>query len=53
MGWLFTGELFDYGHTARAAVLSVLVAIGALVCLWRWRDERARMILAFTVDRAS
>ncbi|MDQ1511073.1 MAG: hypothetical protein QOG50_2917 [Actinomycetota bacterium] len=45
MGWLFTGELFDYG---RWPVLSVLVAIGALVCLWRWRDERARMILAFT-----
>jgi hypothetical protein len=46
MGWLFTGELFDYG---RWPVLSVLVAIGALVCLWRWRDERARMVLAFTV----
>ena len=50
MGWLFTGELFDYGHYGygRAPVLSVLVAIGVLVCLWRWRDERARMILAFT-----
>ncbi|MDQ1448487.1 MAG: hypothetical protein QOC79_1458, partial [Actinomycetota bacterium] len=45
MGWLFSGELFDHG---RWPVLSVLVAIGALVCLWRRRDERARVILAFT-----
>lgn len=46
MGWLFSGELFDYG---RRPVLSILVAIGALVCLWRWRDERPRAILAFTL----
>jgi hypothetical protein len=45
MGWLFTGELFDY---TRWPVLSILVAVGALVCLWRWRDERARLVLAFT-----
>jgi hypothetical protein len=45
MGWLFTGELFDFG---RWPVLSVLVAVGLLVCLWRGRDERARLVLAFT-----
>ncbi|MDQ1481226.1 MAG: hypothetical protein QOI44_2087 [Actinomycetota bacterium] len=45
MGWLFSGELFDHG---RWPVLSVLVAVGVLVCLWRRRDERARVILAFT-----
>ena len=45
MGWLVTGELFDY---RRWPVLTVLVGIGVLVCLSRWRDERARMILAFT-----
>lgn len=46
MGWLFTGELFDFG---RWPVLSILVAVGVLVCLCRWRDERARLVLAFTV----
>lgn len=46
MGWLFTGELFDYG---RLPVVSVLVAIGALVCLLRFpRDERARAVVTFT-----
>ncbi len=47
LGWLFSGELFD--HT-RWPVMSVLVAIGAVVCLWRARrDERARAIVAFTI----
>ncbi len=45
MGWLFSGELFDHG---RWPVLTVLVGVGAVVCLWRWRDERARMVLALT-----
>jgi xanthosine utilization system XapX-like protein len=46
MSWLFTGELFDHG---RWPVLSILVAVGTLVCLWRFgRDERARGVLAFT-----
>jgi hypothetical protein len=46
MGWLVSGELFDHGRTL--PVLSVLLAIGVLVCLWRWRDERARLLLGFT-----
>ena len=46
MGWLFTGELFDYG---RWPVMSVLAAIGLGVCVWRFRrDERARAIVLFT-----
>lgn len=47
IGWLLTGELFD--HT-RWPVLTVLVALGAIVCASRWRrDERARAILGFTL----
>ncbi len=47
MEWLFTGELFDHG---RWPVLSLLVALGAVVCGWRFlRDERARAILTFTI----
>lgn len=46
--WLFTGEIFD----ARRAVpvISVLVAGGALLALWRWRrDALARTLLALLV----
>jgi Bacterial membrane protein YfhO len=46
LGWLVSGELFDHG---RWPVLTVLAAIGLLVCIWRFRrDERARAVLAFT-----
>ncbi|MGC2176056.1 MAG: YfhO family protein, partial [Acidimicrobiales bacterium] len=42
--WLFTGQIFDYGHFP---VLSIFVAIGVVACLIRSRtDERARALLA-------
>jgi hypothetical protein len=41
--WLFHGKIFDYG---RHPVVTVLVMIGAGVCLWRsWRSEEARVPL--------
>lgn len=44
LSWMVSGELFDRG---RLPVISVLAALGALVCLWRWRrDERARAVVA-------
>ncbi|MDP9342280.1 MAG: hypothetical protein M3Q23_09360 [Actinomycetota bacterium] len=47
LGWLFSGQIFDSG---RFPVVSLLVAVGALVCLVRWRrDERARSVLALFV----
>jgi hypothetical protein len=47
MEWLFTGELFDHG---RWAIVSVLVGVGAVVCIARFlQDERARALLIFTV----
>jgi hypothetical protein len=46
LGWLFAGELFDGSQPARLPVLSVLVAIGAVLCVVRARrDERARVVL--------
>ena len=43
MKWMVSGEIFDKN---RLPVLSVLAAIGLLICLWRWRrDERARAII--------
>jgi hypothetical protein len=43
LGWLFTGQLFDYG---RFPIVSLLVALGAIVCLCRFRrDPRARALL--------
>jgi hypothetical protein len=43
LSWGVSGELFDRG---RFPVISILVAIGLLRCLWRWRrDERARAIV--------
>jgi hypothetical protein len=45
--WLIDGRLFDYG---RHPVVTVLVALGALVCLWRARrDETARVTLGLMV----
>ena len=47
LGWLFTGQIFDNG---RFPVISLLVAVGALVCLvLARRDERARAVLALFV----
>ncbi|GEM_PF-180243 len=40
---LIRGELFDYG---RFPSLTLLVVLGAVVCLWRWRTERYRVPLA-------
>lgn len=43
LSWLFTGQLFDQ-H--RFPVVSLLVAVGAVICLARFRrDERARALL--------
>ena len=43
LGWLFTGQLFDYG---RFPIVSLLVLLGAVVCLCRFRsDARARALL--------
>jgi hypothetical protein len=42
--WLATGGIFDRN---RLPVLTILFAVGAVVCAFRWRrDERARAILA-------
>src|ERR1700730_3777188 len=44
LGWLFSGQLYDEG---RLPVVTVLVAIGVAVCVFRFRkDERARALLA-------
>jgi hypothetical protein len=46
MGYLFTGKVFDYRHWP---VVTVLAAVGAGVCVWRFRrDERSRALLGFT-----
>jgi hypothetical protein len=37
---LFTGQLFDYG---RFPSLTLLLALGLVACLLRWRDERYRI----------
>jgi hypothetical protein len=45
-GWLLSGKLFDGVVPARTPVVSVLVGIGFVVCLVRFRaDERARLLL--------
>jgi hypothetical protein len=45
--WLFDGRLFDYG---RHPVVTVLLGIGTLVCLWRSRrDETSRVVLGLMV----
>ena len=42
-GWLVTGQIFDYG---RFPVVSLLVLLGTIVCLCRFRrDARARALL--------
>lgn len=43
LGWLFTGQLYDAG---RVPVVSLLVAVGLVVCILRFRrDARARSLL--------
>lgn len=43
---LVQGGLFDFN---RPSTFSVLVAVGALICLLRWRDERYRLPLVLAV----
>ena len=38
LSWLFTGHLYDDG---RWPVVTVLVAVGIGVCIWRWRSFTA------------
>jgi hypothetical protein len=46
LAWLFTGHLFDGDRMV--PVISLLVAVGAMVCVSRFRrDERARALLGF------
>jgi hypothetical protein len=46
--WLFRGQLFDAEHTWYPLV-SVLVAIGVVVCIARWqRDALGRTVLVFS-----
>jgi uncharacterized membrane protein len=40
LGWLFTGQLLDFG---RLPVISILAGIGLAVSIWRWRDVRYRI----------
>ena len=43
LGWLFTGQIFDSG---RLPIVSLLVALGTVVCITRFRrDARARALL--------
>jgi hypothetical protein len=43
LSWLITGQLYDKG---RLPVVSLLVAVGLIVCLTRFlRDERARAVV--------
>jgi Bacterial membrane protein YfhO len=43
LGWLFTGQIFDAG---RFPIVSLLVALGTVVCVCRFRsDPRARALL--------
>jgi hypothetical protein len=47
LGWLLWGELFD---GLRFPTLTILVGVGMVVCVARWRrDERARLLLALFV----
>jgi len=48
LAWLFTGQLFD--GTRASPVISVLVLVGTVVCVARFRrDERARALLGLLV----
>ncbi len=43
LGWLFTGQVFDAG---RFPIVSLLVALGTVICVYRFRsDPRARALL--------
>ena len=43
---LINGGLFDAG---RFPSLTLLFAVGVGFCIWRWREERYRMLLVFTL----
>jgi hypothetical protein len=45
MWWLGTGQVLDYRHWP---VVTVLAAVGVVLCIWRFRDERSRALLGFT-----
>jgi len=48
LGWLFTGRLFDEGHTW-FPIITVLAAVGVVVCVRRFRrDALARGVLCFS-----
>ena len=51
LGWLFAGKLFDAGSSGtRVPVLTMLVVIGMVVCLVRFRqDVRCRALLGLWV----
>ncbi len=47
LDWLFTGQIFDDG---RFPIVSLLVAMGAVVCITRFRrDARARALLSLMI----
>jgi hypothetical protein len=47
MAWLGTGQIFDRN---RFPVISLLAAVGLILCVWRWRrDVRARAVVALGV----
>jgi hypothetical protein len=47
LGWLVRGELYDGG---RFPILTILVGLGVVVCVARWRrNERGRLLLALWV----
>jgi hypothetical protein len=48
LSWLFTGRLFDEGHTW-FPIISVLAAVGVVACVLRFRrDALARAVLCFS-----
>jgi hypothetical protein len=48
LDWLFTGRLFDEGHTW-FPIISVLAAVGVVVCVRRFRhDALSRAVLCFS-----
>jgi hypothetical protein len=46
LGRLVRGELFDHG---RFPSLTLLVGLGAAICVWRWRRPQYRLPLALSI----
>lgn len=44
--WLIGGDLFDHG---RLPIFTLFVAFGAATCIWRWREERYRLVAVFSL----